>query len=278
MWWRARTLLLRVRVVGGLHGPHAALALALLQTLGVRLHGRVALQRSAPAGQLLPKALVLHPMTKDTREARAGSGSAAGSVADRSEQTAKGSLAAAVAGLSLDALRVLAAQWLATQAAAGGREGAWDSAGVPVQDGSVISLSRVGRGFSDEALSLRVEVVAGAGAAKPAQNLLALERVRSGKVRVELGDPVPLPAFDAAGPRRKAKLPRAACFGEQWLEQYAWPALLRLAPLLHGPTRAALSELQSPPPGGLLICGNAGRWVPAAMPGRMCSRTLYLAA
>lgn len=271
--WRARTLLLRVRVVGALHGPHAALAPALLQVLGVRLHGRVVLQHPAPAGPLLPRMLVLHPMTKDARKARAGSGTAAGSAADRAEQTAGGSLAAAIAGLSSDAMRVLAAQWLTAQAAAGGRAGAADSADVLVQDGSVISLSRVSnRGASEEALSFRVEVVPGAGAAKPAaQCLLAAERVRSGEMRVELGDPVPLPASEPAGHRRQAKLPRAACFGERWLEQYAWPALLRLAPLLHGPARAALAELQSPPQGGLLICGNAGRWVPAAMQGRMCS-------
>ena len=270
--WRARALVLRVRVVGALHGPHAALAPALLQVLGVHLHGRVALQRPTPAGPLLPKLLVLHLMTKDARKARAGSGSAAGSAADRAEQAASGSLAAAMAGLSSDALRVLAAQWLAAQAAAGGRAGAGDGADVLVQDGSIISLSRVSnRGASEEALSLRVEMVPGAGAAKPAQCLLAAKRVRCGEVRVELGDPVPLPASQPAGHGRQAKLPCAACFGERWLEQYAWPALLRLAPLLHGPARAALAELQSPPPGGLLICGNAGRWVHAAMRGRMCS-------
>ena len=218
---------------------------------------------------------MLHPMTKDAHKAHPGSGSAAGNAADRAVQAASGSLAAAVAGLSSDALRVLAAQWLAAQAAAGGRAGAADGADVLVQDGSVISLSRVSnRGVSEEALSLRVEVVPGAGVAKPAaQCLLAAERVRSGEVRVELGDPAPLPASEPVGHRRQAKLPCAACFGERWLEQNAWPALLRLAPLLHGPARAALAELQSPPQGGLLICGNAGRWVPAAMRGRICEQT-----
>ena len=98
-------------------------------------------------------------------------------------------------------------------------------------------------------------------------------------MRVELGPPVlhqargPAEEPAATAAMRRGKLAGAANFGERWQEQYMQPALLRLAPLLHGLSRAALVELQAPPPGGLLICGAAGRYLQGKVSDRAVTMT-----
>jgi len=255
-----------VRVVDGLQGPHAALAPLVARLLGVPLHGRLALRRCAAAVRPLPSALVLRPVAEDAEENDALGRRTAPGAAEAPHGTSPArSLAGQVAALGAEQLRALVARWLAAQAPAGaGMAPGASERGLAVAPLAVMSLARGADAATRDAAHLVVESVAGADAGAPV--LLTPEHVRGGAVRVELG-----PAWQALPPApagwRAAgadpgwrRLARGACFGQAWLERNAAPALLRLAPLLHVRARAALADLEAPPPGGLLICGAAGRW------------------
>jgi hypothetical protein len=260
---RARGVAAHVRLVDGLQGPHAARAPLGARLVGVTLHGRLALRRCAAAARPLPSALVLRPVAEEG-DALGGRTAPGAAEAPRGASPAR-SLAGQVAALGAEQLRALVARWLAAQApAAAGAAPDASKRGLAAAPLAVMSLARGADAATRDAALLVVESVAGADAAAPV--LLTPEYVRSGAVRVELG-----PAWEALPPApagwRAAgadpgwrRLVRGACFGQAWLEQNAAPALLRLAPLLHVRARAALADLEAPPPGGLLICGAAGRW------------------
>ncbi len=274
-----------VQVDDRISPAHVQVSQAVLQTLALQPHRRVALRSCSPSQPAQPPlAIVLHPVTSMT-EAEVPT----------------------LQQLSPRQLQLLFAAWLQAQSVRckphadlnGAMEGlslgnsianAADSAGsaandlqnggeaqnktstpsaaeqsVPLQDGTAVWLEFPAE---QQSLAFFLELRWPPGAPRPSGpvSMQPLQFLRLG-IGAELGKGVELPLVSTAHPAAAASMQTggmqgvkgaAVGFGEKWAAEFMRPAMERLLPLLHDTSRRMLRAADAPPPGGLLICGPAG--------------------
>jgi hypothetical protein len=276
-----------VQVDDSISLAHMQVSQAILQTLALQPHRRVAVRPCPPSQpQQPPVAVVLHPVSlPETGETEAPSLRqlsprqlqllfAAWLQAQSSQCTSLTDINSAVEGLSLHGSAAQAADSAAPAGSDlqnGGHARGDDSVqsaaerSVPLQDGTAMWLEFPSQ---RQPTTFFLELLWPPGAPRPsgALPMQPLQFLRLG-VNVELGKGVELPLVSTAHPSAATSLQNgglqeaegaAVGFGEKWAAEFVRPAMERLLPLLHDISRRMLWAAKAPPPGGLLVCGPAG--------------------
>ncbi|BDA47966.1 probable peroxisome biogenesis factor 1 [Coccomyxa sp. Obi] len=269
---------------------HVQVSQAMLQTLGLQAHRRVALRPCTPSQPPQPpSAVLLHPVGEpDTADADAVSLRqlsprqlqllfAAWLQAQSSRGSHSKSISDAMEQVSLNSSSAEHSSEGARSAMPGLQNAGPAEQAVALQDGTAMRLGFASQRQQPAAFFIKLRWPPGVPR-PPGPVLMQPSQFLQLGVSVELGKAVALPLVSTAHPAAAAanlqKGGKAATvgFGEKWLAEFVRPTMERLLPLLHHTSRRLLWTADAPPPGGLLVCGPAGSGKTALV--RACAQAL----